>query len=258
MRFSATFLALALAIPVATVSIAPPAVAQDDLLDEEVPASDAEAAPTADSSQPTTVAATDTSVGGATGFVFKTGLYLTSELGGFIRFGGYGDSAVDNCLRCVNKISSNLQPWIALTIGYDFLKFLGAEVTLGTGFIAEAGPIPNEGNSPENSAVTMLNVAVTGSYYIDRFALTGKGFVGGALLTPGPFPDAVPVGGQAGVSFGVRYATLLTNVVIGLDVATYLIFSPDVATADIGPVALGSGIPIIPALSFGPVIKYTF
>lgn len=259
MRFTAPFFAFALATSVATVAAAPSAHAQeDDLFDDEeeapkeAPPEDAPAEPAA-----TSGAAVDDSVGGATGFVFKNGLYLTSELGGFLRFGGYGDSSGDPCYRCEQKITSNLQPWIALTMGYDFLKFLGAEVTLGTGFIADAAPIERETQSPENSAITMVNVAVTGSYYIDRFALTGKAFVGGALLTPAPLPDAVPLGGQFGLGVGVRYATLLTNVVIGLDVATYFIVSPDVVTGHIGPVPIG-GIPLIPAISFGPVIKYTF
>lgn len=258
MRLTAPFFAFALATSVATVAAAPSAHAQeDDLFDDEEPTE--EATPEEAPAEPAAdVGATaDDSVGGATGFVFKNGLYLTSELGGFLRFGGYGDSSGDPCYRCEQKITSNLQPWIALTLGYDFLKFLGAEVTLGTGFIADAAPIERETQSPENSAITMVNVAVTGSYYIDRFALTGKAFVGGALLTPAPFPDAVPLGGQFGLGVGVRYATLLTNVVIGIDVASYFIVSPDVHTGHIGPVAIGD-LPLIPAISFAPVIKYTF
>lgn len=249
--------------------------------------------------------------GGATGFVFPTGFYVSSDLGGFIRFGGYGDSRDGGgCFRCVPKVYSNLQPWIGINMGYDIIKNFGVEMTLGTGFIADAAPagyafinqdpVPQGiTDSPENSAVTMLNVALTGSwYFLDRLAVQGKGFVGGAIISPDPNPAnlnlvrgltcgtgfwgspapsadcGVPFGADFGLAFGVglglRYATLLTDVVVGFDLNAYGVLSPNVSTAHTGsvrvsdnfylppPISLGFGIPIIPSVSFAPVIKYVF
>lgn len=249
--------------------------------------------------------------GGATGFVFPTGFYVSSDLGGFVRFGGYGDSRDGGgCFRCVPKVYSNLQPWIGINIGYDIIKNFGVEMTLGTGFIADAAPagyafynndpIPQGiTDSPENSAVTMLNVALTGSwYFLDRLAIQGKGFVGGAVISPDPNPAnlnlvrgltcgtgfwgspspspdcGVPFGADFGLAFGfglgLRYATLLTDVVVGFDLNAYGVLSPNVSTGHTGsirfaenlylppPISLGFGIPLIPAVSFAPVIKYVF
>ena len=99
----------------------------------------------------------------------------------------------------------------------------------------------------------------------------GTGFWG----SPSPSPDCgVPFGGDFGIAFGVglglRYATLLTDVVVGFDVNAYGVISPNVATAHTGsirvtdglylppPIGLGFGVPLIPAVSFAPVIKYVF
>jgi hypothetical protein len=252
-------------------------------------------------------------LGGATGFEFPTGFYMSADLGGFVRFGGYGDSrdtAGGACFRCVPRLYSNLQPWVGINVGYDIIKNFGIEATLGNGFIGEAAPVgyfaategPPPGlvqqDSPENSAITMLTVALTGSFYfLDRLAIQGKGFVGGALLSPEPDPSKYNLvnglacggspwtpktgtvcdtefGSDFGVAFGVglglRYATLLTDVIIGFDVNAYGVVSPNVATAHTGgvrigegqyippPIGLGVALPIIPAMSFAPVIKYVF
>src|SRR5689334_10090837 len=59
-----------------------------------------------------------TSVGGATGFVFKKGFYAQSDMGGFLRFGGWTNGAA--CARCQEVATSNLQPYIGFSVGYDF------------------------------------------------------------------------------------------------------------------------------------------
>jgi hypothetical protein len=252
-------------------------------------------------------------LGGATGFEFPTGFYMSADLGGFVRFGGYGDSrdtAGGACFRCVPRLYSNLQPWIGINVGYDIIKNFGIEATLGNGFIGEAAPVgyfaateaepPGriQRNSPENSAITMATVALTGSFYfLDRLAIQGKGFIGGALLSPEPDPSKYNLvtglacggtpwtprtgtacdtefGSDFGIAFGVglglRYATLLTDVIIGFDVNAYGVISPNVATAHTGgvrineglylppPQGLGVALPFIPAMSFAPVIKYVF
>jgi hypothetical protein len=292
------------------------ALLQDDEIDD---LDDLDATPEAAAQDPEVkvggeVVDTAAAVGGATGFVFPTGFYLSADLGGFLRFGGYGDSRQGGgCFRCLPKLYSSLQPWIGVNVGYDVLPWLGFEATIGTGFISDSAPAgysiisgevapPGIGDSPESSAITMVNVAVTGSwYFLDRLALQGKLFVGGAMLSPDPDPSKLNLvrslscdggswgadspsrecGGEFGSDFGVsfgaglglRYATLLTNVVIGFDFNFYGVFSPNVATAHLGapnigsaanpnylwsPVGFRPGLPIIPAISFAPVIKYVF
>jgi hypothetical protein len=255
------------------------------------------------------------SVGGATGFVFPTGFYVSSDLGGFFRFGGYGDlkdcGNSQICERGEPRLFSDLQPWIGLNVGYDILPWVGIEMALATGFIQDAAPIGYDGrqpdqlatyssnpapyrNSPENSAIAMTNVALTGSwYFFDRLGIQGKMFLGGALLTPDPDPtrlnfvrsltceaggwgDPSPdqecggqfgsdIAGSFGLGMGLRYATLLTNVVIGFDVNMVGVFSPMVQTGHLGyeidglsATSFGFGLPIIPAVSFAPVLKYVF
>ena len=253
------------------------------------------------------------SVGGATGFVFPTGFYVSSDLGGFFRLLGYGDYKNCNggrlCERGEPRLYSDLQPWIGLNIGYDILPWIGVELTLGTGFIQDAAPIGyaavNEvdvfnsnpsryKDSPENSAIAMSNLAVTGSwYFFDRLGVQGKMFFGGALLTPDPDPSRLNLvrsltcdgggwgdpspdpdcGGQFGsdiaasfgLGLGLRYATLLTNVVVGFDLNMVGVLSPMVETGHMGfetdaiaPVSFGFGLPVVPAVSFAPVLKYVF
>ncbi|MCP4499457.1 MAG: adventurous gliding motility protein CglE [Deltaproteobacteria bacterium] len=198
------------------------------------------------------------SLGGATGFEIRTGFYMSSELGGFFRLGGWGDSKDTLQRRTIGKVYSNLQPWIGLTLGYDFLPFLGAEVTLGSGFVSDAALLQGNTESPENYAINMVNVAVTGSYYFGRLAITGKGFVGGTFLAPAPAPDALPLGGQIGASVGVRYATLLTDVTIGFDMNAYVVVAPGGGELNLGTFIVPGGAPFFPAFSFAPVIKYTF
>lgn len=233
-------------------------VQDDDLLgddegtgdDEGDPADeDAYGAP-AEEVQPGGSAVGET-VGGAVGFVRSTGFYTASDLGGFIRFGGWADGDVCG-FRCVPRVTSNLQPFIGLAVGYDILDWLGVQASFGTGFVANAAPLGNpngypSANTPRDYGITFINLAVLGSFWIDRFGIVGKVFGGGALLQPPPLPDDLPFGGNVGAGLGVRWATLLTDVTIGLDVNGYLTF------------AQGEGnMLMIPSISFAPVIKYVF
>ena len=76
----------------------------------------------------------------------------------------------------------------------------------------------------------------------------GKLMGGGALISPEPSPDEPTIGGNAGVGVGIRYATLLPDVFVGLDGNVNVAFIP----ASSGPLV------IIPGVSFAPVIKYVF
>lgn len=188
-------------------------------------------------------------VGGAVGFVRRTGFYTASDLGGFIRFGGWADA--QTCFRCVQRPTSNLQPYIGLSVGYDIFDWLGVQASFGTGFVANAAPLgdPNgfDHPTPRDYGITFVNLAVLGSFWIDRFGIVGKVFGGAALLQPPPLPDDSPFGGNVGAGLGVRWATLLNSVTIGIDVNGYLTFAP-----------AAGGMTMIPSLSFAPVIKYVF
>jgi hypothetical protein len=188
------------------------------------------------------------SVGGATGFVFKQGFYAQSELGGYQRFGGFTINNSCGGTPCEPVIVSQFQPFIGLAIGYDFVNWLGVQASFGTGFVANAAPY-DSANSPRDFGMSFLNLSVVGSYYfLDRLAVSGKIFGGALFLSPEPDLDEPFYGFNAGVGLGVRYATLLTDVFVGLDGNFYASFAPSTA---------GSFL-IIPAYSITPVIKYVF
>lgn len=197
------------------------------------------------------------SVGGATGFVFKQGFYTQSDLGGFFVLGaslgsptGYTISAeCGGGQPCKAVLWSQLQPYIGLSVGYDISQWLGVQVSFGTGFVANAAVYPDSIENPRDYGLTTLNLAVVGSFYVlERFAIMGKLMGGGAFITPEPLPGEPTIGGNAGVGVGVRYATLLPDVFVGIDGNLMVSFIPSVA----GPMV------IIPGVSFAPVIKYVF
>lgn len=228
--------AVAQALP--RLSLAPTLLlpAQVDAEDEDASAASDDQAPRVESAQ----------VAGATGFVRPKGFYTSSDLGGFIRFGGWADG--EDCgFRCASRISSNLQPYIGLAVGYDLLDFLAVQVSFGTGFVANAAPVQGTPDSPRDYGITFTNVALIGSYYFDRFGIVAKAFGGGAFVNPAPLPDANFAGGNLGGGLGVRWATLLTDVTIGVDVNGYAVFVPD-----------EGGVLVIPGMSFAPVLQYTF
>jgi hypothetical protein len=187
--------------------------------------------------------------GGATGFVFKQGFYTQSDLGGFFRFGGF--TIAETCdpgVACQAVFWSNLQPFIGLSAGYDLFKWLGIQLSFGTGFVANAAPYGNSPYSPRDYGVTFVNLGVVGSwYFLDRLALAVKLFGGGSFLVPAPDQDEPFYGGNAGVGLGIRYATLLPDTFIGFDVNFHAAMSPGTG-----------GLLFIPAISFAPVLKYVF
>jgi hypothetical protein len=214
----------------------------DDVLGDEEPEEESTKPAEDEATQPTGGAKVGKSVGGAVGFVRSTGFYTLANLGGFLRFGGFADSATG--FRDTARVTSNLQPHIGLAVGYDILEFLGVQLSFGTGFVANAAPRQGTPDSPRDYGITFLNLAVVGNLYFDRLGISGKVFGGGALITPPPLPDVPVFGGNAGGGLGVRWATLLTDVTIGADVDVYVSFS--------------AGGDIIPGIAFAPIIKYVF
>jgi hypothetical protein len=203
------------------------------------------------------------SVGGATGFVFKQGFYTEAvPLGGFFRIGGFTISDACGGIPCEPVATSQLQPYIALSGGYDIVQWLGIEATFGTGFVANAAPYGNAGgcgaapapkcassNTPRDYGITMIDLGVVAQwYFLDRVALAFKLFGGATFLIPPPDVTEPYYGGNIGAGIGIRYATLLPNTFIGIDANFNGEFAPD----------SGGGLLFIPAFSFAPNIKYVF
>jgi hypothetical protein len=231
---------------------APAAAAEEtSAVDDEEPApkeSDAEAAAAAEREVQYKGAELGEVVGGATGFVFKRGFYTQSDLGGYFRLFGYTDDQTGG-LRAKPVFWSNLQPYIGLSVGYDVLDFLAVQGSLGTGFVANAAPIQGDPDSPRDYGMIFTNIAVVPSWnFFDRYVLMGKVFGGGTFITPPPSLTVPFYGFDVGGGIGLQYATLLTDVIIGIEVNSFVSFIPDG----------GGGLIIIPGFNFAPVIKYVF
>lgn len=233
------------------------AQADDVLADEgkEAPADDGTSLPDAEVKAEGTVLGD--SVGGATGFVFKQGIYTQSDLGGFFVLGAGAGSPTgftigDDCgsrRPCKPVPTSQLQPYIGLSVGYDILQWLGVQLSFGTGFVANAAVYDQSEENPRDYGLTTINGAVVGSFYVlERLAIMGKVFGGLAIMSPEPAPDEQTLGGNAGLGVGVRYATLLPDVFVGLDGNFSVAFIP----------ANSGSMVIVPGISFAPVIKYVF
>ncbi len=196
------------------------------------------------------------SVGGATGFVFKQGIYTQSDLGGFFVIGnalgsptGYSIGQTCGGPPCEPVPTSQLQPYIGLSVGYDIQEWLGVQISFGTGFVANAAIYNLSLENPRDYGLTNINLAVVGSFYVlERLAIMGKLMGGASFLSPEPAPGEPTLGGNAGVGFGVRYATLLPDVFVGIDGNLIVAFIP----------SSGGSPVIIPGVSFAPVIKYVF
>ena len=104
-------------------------------------------------------------LGGATGFVFKRGFYTASDLGAFLRFGGYTYDEQTSCLRCKARTNSDLAPYIGLAVGYDMTEWLGLQLSFGSGYVAGAAPVQGTNQAhldstyPLDHAITMINAA---------------------------------------------------------------------------------------------------
>lgn len=202
------------------------------------------------------------SVGGATGFVFKQGIYTQSDLGGFFVIGKSlgsptgstigelcDDGSAGSGKPCKSVPTSQLQPYIGLSVGYDISQYLGLQVSFGTGYVANAAVYGDSIENPRDYGLTTVNLAVVGSFYVlERLAIMAKLMGGAAFMSPEPFPGEPTIGGNAGLGIGVRYATLLPDVFVGIDGNLMVAFIP----------ASAGDMVIVPGVSFAPVIKYVF
>ena len=248
-----------------------PAAAEDDVLasdGKEKPGDDENSSVLPDKEVTAGGTVLGESVGGATGFVFKQGIYTQSDLGGFFVLGksatGFllkeratgstigevcDDGSAGGGKPCKSVPTSQLQPYIGLSVGYDISQYLGLQVSFGTGFVANAAVYGDSVENPRDYGLTTINLAVVGSFYVlERLAIMGKLMGGASFMSPEPLPGEPTIGGNAGFGVGVRYATLLPDVFVGIDGNVMVAFIPD----------SDGGMFFVPGISFAPVIKYVF
>ena len=196
------------------------------------------------------------------------GVFVESNLGGFLRFGGLKHCKVDcssDNWQPTESATSSIQPFVGFTVGKDLTREFGVQVLLGTGFVkggavgtVEEFQMPgtlweNKLLPPEDYSLTYITGQATYLLLLEqvRLGLEFKGGFGPVLASNGIkadstvlLPEDLPtVSLDWSVSGGVsiKYLTLLTGFVVGVDVA--------------GGYVLGGKIPY---LHFSPAVKYVF
>ena len=200
------------------------------------------------------------------------GVFVESNLGGFLRFGGLKHCKVDcnsDTWVPTESATSSIQPFVGFTVGKDLTREFGVQVLLGTGFVkgGAVGTVvefqmpgtlwENKLLPPEDYSLTYITAQATYLLLLEqvRLGLEFKGGFGPVLASNGIsvsqanaattlVPEDLPtVSLDWSVSGGVsiKYLTLLTGCVVGVDVA--------------GGYVLGGKIPY---LHFSPAVKYVF
>lgn len=168
------------------------------------------------------------------------GFYIASDFGVGLAFGGV-------------RGYSNAEPFIGINIGYDFCKWISLQLAVSNFFSStnalHADDDPNVNKSGIRSfQSTNMDLQIIGRYLPhERVALELK--LGGGASRLNALPRSIrkdPTqetswNGNLAVGIGVKYITLLTDVIAGLDITFYYIMPAGV-----------------PAITFTPVIRYTF
>lgn len=175
-------------------------------------------------------------------FVLERGFYASGDLGIFMTFGG-------------TRGYSNVQPFVAVKIGFDINDYLSVQLALSSGY-SSGNPLSDNDAGlgiPEQEVIDYslfgMGAEIVGALRpTPRFAIEPK--LGGGLtrIHPTPHDPGDPnsfVGGFAphasgGVDF--KYLTLLTDFTAGVSLTGYMIFSQK----------------LIPAASATFVVRYTF
>lgn len=171
-------------------------------------------------------------------FELQRGLYVSSDLGFFMVFGG------------ANKAVSNLQPYVGLNLGYDINHWFSWQIHAGRGFAASSprsAAQDQQNRIRDFSFTNILTGPIVWIMLMERLALEIKAQGGVAILDPVPLEaaiDGVAVNGVVPVVGGgvsLKYLTLLTDFTLGLDFTFNYLLSVN-----------------IPALQITPSIRYTF
>lgn len=205
-------------------------------------------------------------------FAIPRGVFVESNLGGFLRFGGLKHCKVDcNSDNWVptETATSSIQPFVGFTVGKDLTRQFGVQVLLATGFV-KGGAVGTVNEfqmpgtafeskllPPEDYSLTYITAQGTYLLLLEQFrlGLEFKGGFGPVLASNGIAvsataaaetlkPEDLPtVSLDWSVSGGVsvKYLTLLTGFVVGVDLA--------------GGFVLGGAIPF---MHISPAVKYVF
>jgi hypothetical protein len=190
-------------------------------------------------------------------FTIRRGFFAEGDLGIFVTLGGVNTNSVE----LNSRGTSNLQPYVGATFGYDlfstsvFALGLGIRLAMGlnggAGRADQAEPLDqantksNDYSIQEAGAVVNLVFLVT-----DRLGITLKLHGGAGFVTPDPtLPASDPEAGKFvfapvfGGQLGLELYTLLNDFSIGIQAGF------------VGAIAGGE---FIPGLSGTIPIKYTF
>lgn len=186
---------------------------------------------------------------GVLGFVTKDGFFVAGNLGIFAGVGGY--KTVDTVSGARSSTSlSTIEPFVGITIGYDFSRNIGLGLKLASAFISDAARSPSDLESPTDFGLYMTDLNVMGAVSVTkRFRFTLNGFGGLTYMQPPVTMNGGNLGVNAGASVGVLYDTLLADMVIGLNFAGYAFIAFN------GP---GDANRTSFAASITPEIKYVF
>src|SRR5688572_16561036 len=190
-----------------------------------------------------------------TKFTIRRGFFAEGDLGIFVTIGGVNTNSVE----LNSRGTSNLQPYIGATFGYDivdlesFAMGLGLRFAMGlNGGAGRAEPGDPDPNTQSNDYSIQEAGAVLNFVFMvaDRVGLTLKLHGGAGFVTPDPtLPAAEPDAGKFvfapvfGGQFGVELYTLLNDFSIGIQAGF------------VAAIAAGE---FIPGLSGTIPIKYTF
>jgi hypothetical protein len=203
-------------------------------------------------------------------YTIPRGWYLESNLGAFFRIGGVKSCEFDcDTGSPVDAVgTSAVQPFVGFTVGKDLTESLGAQLLVGTGFVAGGAPgteeewwISNstEGQNllaPQDYSLTFFNFQGTYLTVIESLRVGLELKAGGGLViasnglvalgTEAMASDLPTTSSHTNVSGGasLKYLTLLTGFVVGVDVSGGYITVKDRAG--------------IPYVSISPALKYVF
>ena len=190
-------------------------------------------------------------------FTIRRGFFAEGDLGIFVTIGGVNTNSVE----LNSRTTSNLQPYVGATFGYDlvstdvFAMGLGVRLAMGlNGGSGRADPSEplDSANTKSNDYSIQEAGAVIGLVFLvtDRLGITLKLHGGAGFVTPDPtLPAGEPNAGKFvfapvfGGQFGLELYTLLTDFSIGIQ------------GGFVGAIAAGE---FIPGLSATIPIKYTF
>lgn len=186
---------------------------------------------------------------GVIGFVTKDGFFVSGNLGIFSGFGGY--KTIDTVTGTRKSTTmSDIQPFVALTFGYDFSRNVGLGLKLASAFVSDAARSPSDLESPTDLGLYMTDLNVMGAVSLTkRFRLTLNGFGGLTFMHPPITMNGGNLGVNAGASLGILYDTLLADMLIGLNLTGYAFINFN------GP---GDANKTFFAASITPELKYVF